>query len=435
MEPVKTVAVTGASGYVGEAVCRALTKRGISVRALSRRDPGIAGTHFIAYDLRHELEPGLLKGVHAVIHAATETSRGAEPDIDAEITAIHRLADAAEAASARLIFVSSQTARSDAPTGYGRLKARAEGIVLDRLGAVVRPGQVYGGLEKGLWGMLASVARRAPAIPRFAPEPRVQPIHIDDLAEALAVLACEARPSARLYAIADSRSVAFSRFIQLVAIFRFGRRPSRLPVPLAPIIWALRGVEKLGIRPAFAKRLASLNDLPALDSAADMAELIPEYRHFPAGACRGAACDRSLVREGAVLLRYVTGRKPSRWLLRSYARAVRSVGEAGPLELTGLTRLLPGALTLFDQPAARRRNGEQDALSRRIDLALLLGESSAQQADEFLMSPHTPTQLAQIAQLGLALPIEAVARLADALAGRWLDRVRPRAVEGSDHAT
>ncbi len=434
MEPVKTVAVTGASGYVGEAVCRALTKRGIVVRALSRRDPGIAGTRFMAYDLRHELEPGLLAGVDAVIHAAAETSRGAEPDIEAEIAALHRLADAAEAASARLIFVSSQTARSDAPTGYGRLKASAERIALDRLGAVVRPGQVYGGPEKGLWGTLASVARRAPAIPHFVPEPRVQPIHVDDLADALVVLACEARPRPRVYAIADSRSVAFSRFIQLVAISRFGRRPFRLPVPLAPILWALRGVEKLGVRPAFARRLASLNDLPALDSAADLAELIPDYRRFPDGACRGALCHRGLIREGAVLLRYATGRKPGRWLLRSYARAVSSVGEAGPLELSGLTRLLPRGLTLFDQPAARRRNGEQDALSRRIDLALLLGESSAQHVDGFLMSSHTPTRLAQVAQLALALPLEAVGRLADAVAGRWLDRVRPRPIEGSDHA-
>jgi NADH dehydrogenase len=434
VESVKTVAVTGASGYVGAAVCRALTKRGIAVRALSRRDPGIAGTRFMAYDLRHDLQPGLLAGVDAVIHAAAETSRGAEPDIEVEIAALHRLADAASAASARLIFVSSQTARSDAPTGYGRLKASAERIVLDRLGAVVRPGQVYGGPEKGLWGTLASVARRAPAIPRFVPEPRVQPIHIDDLADALVVLACEARPRPRLYAIADSRSVAFSRFIQLVAICRFGRRPFRLPVPLAPILWALRGVEKLGVRPAFARRLASLNDLPALDSAADMAELLPHHRRFPDGACRGAACDRSLIREGAVLLRYATGRKPGRWLLRSYARAVSSVGEARPLELSSLTRLLPGGLTLFDQPAARRRNGEQDALSRRIDLALLLAESSAQHVGGFLISSHMPTRLAQIAQLALALPLEAVGRLADAVAGRWLDRVRPRPIEGSDHA-
>ncbi|WP_192643325.1 NAD-dependent epimerase/dehydratase family protein [Bosea sp. OAE506] len=427
-----TVAVTGASGYVGAAVCRALTNRGVAVRALSRRDPLIAGASFVAYDLRRELDPGLLAGVDAVIHTAAETSRGAEPDIDAEIAGLHRLVDAAGAASARFIFVSSQTARPDAPTGYGRLKASAERVVLSRNGAVVRPGQVYGGPEKGLWGTLAALARRAPALPRFIPEPRVQPIHVDDLADALVALACEAQPQNRIYGIADPRPIAFSCFVQLVGIVRFGRRLSLIPVPLTPILWVLRGVGQLGLRPTFARRLASLNDLPELDSAADLAALVPHYRRFPDGVCRGAAPARSLLREGAVLLRYATGGRPSRWLVRSYARALVAMDNGAPLEMPGLVRLMPSSLMLFDQPAARRRAGSRDGLSRRIDLACLLAESSARHVDDFLMSPHRPVRLAQMAQLAVALPLEVLARVADFLGGRLIDRARPSPIRGAD---
>ncbi|WP_038364542.1 NAD-dependent epimerase/dehydratase family protein [Bosea sp. UNC402CLCol] len=433
MKPVRTVAVTGASGYIGEAVCRALVRRGLLVLALSRRETTVPGVRFVAYDLRGELAPGLLAGVDVVIHAATETSRGAEPDIDAEIAALRRLAAAADEASARLVFVSSQTARLDAPTGYGRLKALAEQFVLERNGAVVRPGQVYGGPPKALWGTLVAIARRAPAIPSFRREPGVQPIHVDDLAEALAVLVCRERPEPRIYAVADPRPIAFSSFIQGVAKVRFGRRLPRLPIPLAPLLWSLRCVGKLGVRPTFLRRLESLNELPRLDSAADMADLVPHYRRFPEGAGQRAGCDRNLLREAAILLRYATGKKPDNLLLRSYVRSLPSVDGSGSLKLSRLTRLIPASLALFDQPSARRRAGRGDALSRRIDLALLLSESSPMQADAYLLSADGKTRAAQFAQLALSLPFEGVSRVLDAVAGRWLDRLRPRAIGESRH--
>lgn len=435
MNLVRTVAVTGASGYIGEAVCRALVRRGLLVLALSRRETAVPGVRFAAYDLRSELAPGLLAGVDVVIHAATETSRGAEPDIDAEIAALRRLAAAAEEASARLVFVSSQTARLDAPTGYGRLKALAEQIVLERGGVVVRPGQVYGGPAKGLWGTLVGIARRAPAIPSFRPEPGIQPIHVDDLAEALAVLACRERPEPRIYAAADPQPVAFSRFVRDVAAVRFGRRLPQIPIPLAPLLWSLRLLDMLGIRPGFLRRLASLNDLPRLDSAADMADLVPHYRRFPAGAGYRTGWDSNLLREGAVLLRYATGLKPGRWLIRSYVRSLASVDGGGSLRLPALMRLFPAGLALFDQPSARRRAGREDSLARRIDLALLLSESAPMQVDAYLLSADGKTRAAQFAQLALSLPLEGASRILDAIAGRWLDRLRPRPTGEARHGS
>ena len=430
VERVMTIAVTGAGGYVGEAVCRALVARGIAVRALARRDPRIDGTTYSHYDLRHELAPGLLADVDAIIHAATETVRGSEPDIAMEIAALGRLLDAAKVASARMIFISSQTARHDAPTGYGRLKAMAEQIVLEQQGIVVRPGQVYGGAEKGLWGVLAAMARHSPMIPQFLPEPRVQPIHVDDLAAALVALSGDARSASRHYLVADPRSVAFSRFIRWVALCRFGRWPARIPVPLAPILGAIQAVALLGIRPGFARRLASLNDLPALDSAADMAALVPQFRQFPDGAGHGSGHEASLLREGYVLLRYATGRRPCRWLVRRYVRALSGLAELRPLELSWLARRVPVWLALYDQPNARRRVGDADALSRRIDLALLVAESSVAHVEAFLLSPRSSTRIAQMLTLGWALPVELLGRLTDGVAGRWLDRLRPRPIGG-----
>jgi NADH dehydrogenase len=434
VDGVKTVAVTGASGYVGVSLCRRLIAQGVAVRALSRRDPAIVGSTFVPYDLRRDLPPDALTGVDAVIHAAAETSLGSDPDGDAELAGLVRLLDASRAVQARFILISSQAARPDAPTGYGRLKAKAEEMVLARQGVVVRPGQVYGGPEKGLWGSLAAVARRAPVIPRFLPEPVVQPIHVEDLAEALAILALRASSEARIHAVADPAPVAFSRFIQLIALCRFGRMPWRLPVPMAPLLLAIRAAGALGIRPSFARRLASLNDLPILDSANDMARLGLAFQRFPAGLGRSPGGDAALIREGSILVRYATGARPSRWIVRRYVRALASLGETRPLEWPAVLCIAPSLLLWFDQPAARRRGGEDDALSRRIDLALLLAESSVEHVDSFLLASARPRRLAQMTSLAFALPAEALARLVDVVARPWLDRCRPRPIGGVDHA-
>jgi len=424
----RVVAVTGASGYIGMALCHYLVEKHIHVRGLSRRALSMNGVRHVAYELRHEVPDLLLEGVDAVIHAAAETSRGADPDMVAELSGLDNLLNAAGKAGCRFVFISSQAARTDAPTEYGRLKAQAEQRVLAHGGLVARPGQVYGGPEKGLWGSLAAWARSAPMIPRFLPEPFIQPIHVEDLASGLTTLALDHRYDTRIYLIADPEPVAFSRFLREIARQRFGRRLLRLPVPLKPIFLALHLAERIGIRSGFAGRLKSLNDLPILDSAADMHMLGLPIQRFPSGLARPDQNRRTLLREGAIILRYLLRTKPDLRLIRRYGTALRILGETAPLDITALVRRLPLLLTLFDQPGARKRAGEGDALSRRIDLALILTEASAENSDRFLLERQLQRRFMQICSACLGLIMEAVARLTDLLIGRfWLDGIRPRA--------
>jgi len=37
--------------------------------------------------------------------------------------------------------------------------------------------------KRGLFGTLVKVVRRLPLLPTFLPAPKIQPIHVDDLAE------------------------------------------------------------------------------------------------------------------------------------------------------------------------------------------------------------------------------------------------------------
>ncbi len=71
------VALTGASGFLGPEVARALLAHGHAVhvlardlpRALSRLPEGVTGARF---DALQGLEPGALRGVDAVMHLAGE---------------------------------------------------------------------------------------------------------------------------------------------------------------------------------------------------------------------------------------------------------------------------------------------------------------------------------------------------------------------------
>ncbi|MEZ5738036.1 MAG: hypothetical protein R3E68_00335 [Burkholderiaceae bacterium] len=228
--------------------------------------------------------------IGAVIHLAAVTSGVPAPGQD-EVAAAQRLLAAASDRRVPFVFVSSQTASEHAPTAYGRTKWRIEQLTLAQGGCVVRPGQVYGGPERGLFGLLARL-RRVPVLPAFVPPPRVQPVHVDDLAQAL--LACTA-PQGRpgVLCIGDASPITFTRFLALIAHGRTGRRPLFVPVPVLLVRLAGRLVgpvarERLGLA-----RLTSLFELPPMDTDADLrswaCSCAPSPPAWPAWGMRIAA--------------------------------------------------------------------------------------------------------------------------------------------------
>lgn len=186
-----TIALTGATGFVGQAVLDAAERVEEPVRALTRRSQTArSDVEWIAGDLS---DPGTLASLceqsDAVIHVAglTNTPDPAEFE-DANVAGTARLIEAAKANKVtRFIFVSSLSAREPELSAYGASKAKAEKLVeasgLDW--TIVRPPGVYGPRDVDYFEMFRSAKFGFVPLP---PGGASSIIHVDDLARLLLAL-------------------------------------------------------------------------------------------------------------------------------------------------------------------------------------------------------------------------------------------------------
>ncbi len=100
----------------------------------------------------------------------------------------------------------------------------------------MRPGLVYGGEEKGLFGQLCGIVERTPILPAFLPAAKVQPIHVDDLAAGLVEAAASRLRGS--WQLASATPISLTQFIRLMARIRLRRRRVFFPVPSALLLAA-----------------------------------------------------------------------------------------------------------------------------------------------------------------------------------------------------
>ncbi len=262
---VRLIALTGATGFIGQRLLSELPKRGYRVRVLLRRPseaPLPAASAVIGDIARPQNMSAALADVSAVIHSAAIAPglSGAPEDdyrrLDTQATV--GLARAAERAGVkRFVFLSSIRAQSGAtadgvlteqgeprPTdAYGRAKLAAEqGLAqLDIDWVALRPVLVYGPGVKGNLATLARVARLPCPLPLGALPGRRSLLSIDNLVDAIDTVLSAAGPHRRPYIVADAEPLTVS---EMIAAMRKGlrRRPGIFPVPAALLQAALRAM-------------------------------------------------------------------------------------------------------------------------------------------------------------------------------------------------
>nr|WP_315459042.1 NAD(P)-dependent oxidoreductase [uncultured Sphingorhabdus sp.] len=207
---MKTVALTGATGFVGRITLDRLLQAGWDVRALTRRDqPAKKGVHWVrgSLDDRESLAR-LCAGADAVLHVAgvVNAPNAAGFETGNVTGTANMLSAATEARVKRFVHVSSLAACHPALSMYGASKAKAEQLVtaseLDW--TIIRPPGVYGPGDTEMFDMFRIAARGWALLP---PRGRVSIIHVDDLARLLVqLLPTGADVTGRIFEADDGRA-------------------------------------------------------------------------------------------------------------------------------------------------------------------------------------------------------------------------------------
>ncbi len=249
-----TVAVTGATGFIGRHLAYALVDAGYRVRALARRDdPGLSarGIELWRGDLEAELD-GLVAGCAAVVHVAGAL-RGADGAHfqRTNATGTARLV-AASPSGSRFLLISSLAARHPHLSPYAASKAAGEHLTLahaDRLQvAVIRPPAVYGPGDRATLPLLRSLSRGILVHPAGR-DARFSLLYADDLVRLACCALADLPTSGTILEPDDGTSGGYGwSGLAAVAAERLGRRVRLLPVPRTPVSWLAWLAEQVGRR-------------------------------------------------------------------------------------------------------------------------------------------------------------------------------------------
>lgn len=245
-----TVAITGGTGFVGQAVLEEAARRRLPVRALTRRDqPAQAGVDWVRGDLAdHAALADLVRGCAAVVHIAGVVNApdaagfyaGNVAGTDAVLTA------AEQEGCARFVAVSSLAAREPGLSDYGHSKQQAEErIRASGLGwTIVRPPAIYGPRDTEMFEMFRATQFRIVPLP---PEGRTSVIHAADLARLLLDLVPAGEATgAQIYEPDDGRMAGWSyRELARAIGTAMGRRIRPLNLPAGLLLRAARLDERL----------------------------------------------------------------------------------------------------------------------------------------------------------------------------------------------
>lgn len=259
------IAVSGANGFVGRALCTVLGDAGHHVIALVRRAGGIdprCEVCIVGNDNFASLAEGrpALGACDAFVHLAARVHvmSDSAPDslslyraanVDGAINAARA---ALRAGAVRFVFVSSVKALGEGEPGrpwresdtpepadpYGISKHEAEralvafGLEHGMDVVIVRPPLVYGpGVRANFLGLMRAVNRGIP-LPLGAVQARRSMVYVGNLADAIRVLATAAGPLGGVYHATDCHDLSVAEMIRAIAD-ALGRPARLVPVPIA----------------------------------------------------------------------------------------------------------------------------------------------------------------------------------------------------------
>lgn len=235
------VAVTGAGGFIGRAVCERLRQDGHAVRGIDLR-----GADVVADVADARAIAAAMRGCDAVVHAAAIVEEGGrmEDYVRVNTRGTRNVLDAI--GDRRAVVLSSvavwgydfradqDEATPPKPCGnpYIDTKGATETLALLRGATVIRPGDVVGpGSKPWVVRPLEAMRRGVFVLPG---EGVMTPVYVDDLADAIVRALSLPEAAGRAYTVWDGRPVGTREFFSHHARWA-GKRLRAVPRPLAAL--------------------------------------------------------------------------------------------------------------------------------------------------------------------------------------------------------
>jgi len=365
----KGIFITGASGFLGQALLRSLPVDAAPRLVLIGRHPPFpipaawSGrvTFLEASPRQPERYESALAGCDTILHLAAQTGKARPAEFQrSNVEGTRLLLTAARKAGvSRFLFISSIAAGfSDLRHyPYGRSKAEAERLVRGSglRTVIVRPTMIAGP-GSPVFGGLTRLAR-LPLIPLFGSgQALVQPILVSDLAGIVSSLLTTDRFDGETIAVGGPESIPIGELLQRISLRATGKRRATVSLPAAPAAALLAMLEPffLPVLPVTAGQIQTFSTPgtaprhpliePLLPSCQSLTQMIEASVAGPAD---------TLDRECVVFTRYLIGIPPGPQVVAHYRayhqqQRIPAAPHGFDALLTGLARQNPLSTRLAD---------------------------------------------------------------------------------------
>ena len=241
-----TVVVFGGGGFLGRRLVHRLTTEGMTVRVAVRHPDhariklqsiGFDRVTVVPADVRDQASvAAAIAGADAVVNTVSAyVEKGGVTFETVHVQGAQTVAREAIAAGVtRLVLVSGIGADPNSSSPYIRARGRGELMVQQAFpgATIVRPGALFGPGD-ALFSMLAELARLLPALPLIGGgHTRLQPVFVEDVAEAVANILTDPGTVGRTYELAGPGVYTLRELVRMT-LHLMSKRRILIPVPFA----------------------------------------------------------------------------------------------------------------------------------------------------------------------------------------------------------
>ena len=253
------VFVTGATGFTGSRVVPLLLKSGYKVRCLHRASSdrsllSLSELEWAAGDLSDTSAlAAAMQGTDVLVNVASLGFGHAESIVSA----------AQKAGIQRAIFISTTAIFTQLNARSKKVRVAAE-LAIETSGlkyTILRPTMIYGSpRDRNMWRLIRFI-RYSPVVPIFGDGKYLQqPIHGDDVAQALVTCLSNDKTIGKSYNIAGKYPLTYNAVVETIA-GQLNKRVWKIHIPSKPVVSLLGLFERLRIPfPIKAEQVLRLNE-------------------------------------------------------------------------------------------------------------------------------------------------------------------------------